>query len=198
MNVYAVQLHDVDGDGVLDVMALGGGSDQVAWWANGRTDGQVDDDPTFTKHVISSPPAPFDLRLADMDGDPALEAVVTMSRGSGAVVYYDPPADVTGEWPEVVVSDSFGGGANSRLYAGDLDGDGKADVAVGAGAQTTIQIFFQGEGGFTGQVVRDDYTGLDWLTGGDLDGDGRADLVTATYGFADGQDILSWWKNSAP
>ena len=198
VDVFAVQLADVDGSGTVDVVALGGGSNQVAWWANGRDPGQTNDNPPFTKHEIATPSAPFDLRLAHMDADPALEAVVTMSRGDGAVVYYDPPQTVTEPWPEVVVSDTFGGGANSRLYAGDLDGDGRTDVAVGAGAQTTIQVFFQGDDRtFTPQLVRGDYTGLDWLTGGDLDGDGRADLVTATYGFAAGQDILSWWKNQA-
>jgi hypothetical protein len=125
--------------------------------------------------------------------------VVSLTRGAGAVVYYDPPATVTEPWPEVVVSDTFGAGANCRLYAGDLDGDGRADVAVGAGAATTIMVFFQGEDrSFTGKVVREGYTGLDWLTAGDLDGDARPDLVTATYNFAAGQDLLSWWKNQAP
>jgi hypothetical protein len=56
VDVFAVQLHDVDGSGTLDVVALGGGSDQVAWWANGRTPASP-----MTTHLspsTSSPPPP--------------------------------------------------------------------------------------------------------------------------------------------
>lgn len=194
--VQSLIVADVDGNGVADILAVGNESDAIAWYENMRRPGTEAEAPAFTKHVIATPNAPFDITLANMDDDPELELVATLSRGEGgALVYFDPPADPRQPWREVVISETFGGGRNTRLYAADLDGDGRIDVAVGSPDTSSIRVFFNAPDGWVSQVVHGDYTGLNWLTGGDIDGDGRADLLTSTYELSGQRDQLSWWKN---
>lgn len=197
LEVSTVAVHDVDADGVLDVMALGSNSSEIAWWQNGRDQGQTVDNPAFSKHVIATPSGPYAMDLANMDDDPSLELLVTTADAGGSVVYYKAGANVTEPWAQTVVAQGIGGPLASRVFAADLNGDQSTDVAVGVSEATSIAFFLQtAPGQFSpAPLVRNDYTGLNWLTGGDVDRDGRVDLITATYERAAGADQLSWWKN---
>lgn len=187
-------IHDVDGDGVLDVLASAYNGDELVWYENDRTG--PDDDPTFTRHTIATPPAPYGMELADMDGDPALEVIATGDNGNGGqIAWYDPPADPTGQWTEHLVSEEYGAGESSRVHAADLDGDGLTDVALSSLAGSEVRVFFaDGTGDFTPSLVMDGHSGANWVTLGDLDRDGRVDLVTTTYDYPGG-DRISWWDN---
>jgi hypothetical protein len=89
--VRTVLIHDVDGDGVLDVLAVARNGDEVVWFENLRA---APGDPTFARHTIAAPPSPFGMRLANLDGDAELELVVSADNGvGGQITWYDPPAD---------------------------------------------------------------------------------------------------------
>jgi hypothetical protein len=66
-----------------------------------------------------------------------------------------------------------GGG---KLALGDLNNDGKVDVAIGGGPAGTGVFLGNGDGTFAAEL--DYYVGMVAL--GDLDGDGRLDLVGAS------------------
>lgn len=196
LEVSTVAVHDVDNNGVLDIVAVGANSSEVAWWQNPRAPGQTVDDLSFTKHRIASPSGPYALQVVNMDSDPALELLVTTADAGGSVVYYKAGNNVTEPWAETVVATGLGGPLASRVFGADLDGDLRPDVAVAISEATSITFFLQqASGSFAAQPIRTDYTGLNWLSGGDMDRDGRVDLVTATYERVSGADQLSWWKN---
>ena len=62
--VETTLVHDVDGDGVTDVIAVGRSSGQVAWYENRRAAGSTDGTLSFTKHLIASVAQPNGLALA--------------------------------------------------------------------------------------------------------------------------------------
>src|SRR5262249_7428485 len=93
--------------------------------------------------------------------------------------------------------DGFSGGV--FVAAGDLNGDGRAEVIVGAAANGHVKVF---DGG-TGALVRSFSADAGWSGGlsvaaGDVDGDGRADIITgAGRGAAGGHvKVFSGLDNS--
>ncbi len=118
---------DVDGDGVMDVLACDVARQQVVLLrqeSGGR----------FTERAIGGPvPAPVHLDAADMDGDGDLDIVVSdmgvmlpSNESIGRVLVLEQQPDLDFE-PHVLV-DGIHRVTDAR--AGDLDGDGDLDLAV--------------------------------------------------------------------
>ncbi|MEV0317331.1 FG-GAP repeat protein [Streptomyces sp. NPDC050658] len=104
--------------------------------------------------------------------------------------------------PRPTKHDGFGG----PIEAGDFDGDGKDDLAVGAGSAATLDLF---DGGITrAGTPGDHYTVLPPILGGegagpfnlhsgDVNGDGRDDLIVDGYSSGDGYNANLWLPGSA-
>jgi hypothetical protein len=71
-----------------------------------------------------------------------------------------------------------GGG---QVAAGDLDGDGKPDLAIANGAGVAVRLN-QGNGTFAAAVDYATGPSSTWVAIGDLDGDGKADLAVTCDG----------------
>lgn len=105
---------DVNGDGWLD-MVLGG-----AWLQN---PGKTDRNAPWPRHNFDPAlRAVHDAIAVDVDGDGRPE-IITMSDRND-VRWYDVPSDPAKPWPKTVI----GKPVHAGLAAGDLDGDGDADV----------------------------------------------------------------------
>ncbi|QDU66484.1 FG-GAP repeat domain-containing protein [Engelhardtia mirabilis] len=125
---------------------------------------------------------PTDGRLADLNGDGALDLVATH--------WFQAPA------LSVALGDGHGGfeaaqhypaAAANHLVLADLDGDGDVDVAVSEygnnGEKTTVGLYRnQGDGSFTGPFPIPVGAGLQGLVAADLDGDGDQDLAVCRHG----------------
>ena len=123
----------------------------------------------------------------------------------GTVAAHQKISDTEGGFTGVLEGgDRFG---SSLCSPGDLDGDGVADIAVGAnfddgdglnrGAVWILFLNTDGtvkghqkisdtEGGFTGTLVENDYFGSSVCSLGDLDGDGVVDLAVGASDDDDG------------
>jgi len=99
----------------------------------------------------------------------------------------------------------------SRVAAGDLNGDGDADVIIASGLARKIWVDF-GEGGFVGERDLNDADDSVTLCGGDqlvagefgaallvgdFNGDGEADLVTSAPGCQGGAGRVFVWYGGA-
>ena len=191
-------VHDVDNDGVLDVIAAGRDSGEIAWYKNNRAPGTTNAAPTFTKYVIaSSINRPYGLHFANLDADPELELIVTGGNGHG-VAWYDPPANPTNLWTRTTIDATFGLGDNVRIFADDFNRDGRIDIAISSQPDSQLRWYRNdGAGVWTPITIQASYPGLTGLTGGDVNGDGRIDLLTTTYEFDNNNstDRIAWWSN---
>ncbi|MHC5024298.1 MAG: integrin alpha [Planctomycetota bacterium] len=229
-------LGDLDGDGVSD-LAVGamsdsdGGDDRGAVWilflnpdgtvkwhqkisdTEGGFTGILDDDVEFGSSVAS---------LGDLDGDGVTDLAVGAhydddggsQRGAVWILFLNTDGTVKSHQK---ISDTQGGftgllGNNdefgwSMASLGDLDGDGVADLAVGApvdddgggnrgavwmlflntdGTVKSHQKISDTEGGFTGILDNGDRFGVSVASLGDLDGDRVGDLAVGAHFDDDG------------
>jgi hypothetical protein len=140
--------------------------------------------------------------VGDLNGDGTPDLVVAAGQGGGPrVAIYDGRTIGGGAAPVRLVADFFAYEAALRNGAtvgvGDVDGNGKADLIVGAGPGGAPRVaVFAGQGIMAGQgadgprladfYVNDDTTSRAGtrLTVKDLDADGKADLIATNGGRA--------------
>ncbi len=189
-NVEATLSHDVDGDSVPDVLAVNRDGDQIVWFENGRSAGNVNNNPTFSSHILATPSAPYGLTLANMDGDAALELIATSDSGTA---WYDSPTNPASVWTTTLIDANFGTGVDAHPAAADFDGDGDTDVAVLSTAAAALR-WYENDGGWTSHAIGD-YSGGTGFAAGDMDGNGKPDLISTTYNNDSGSDRLDWWQN---
>jgi hypothetical protein len=167
---------DVNGDGVPDVVTgAGPGGDPVVKVFDGVSGVLIRSffafDPSFTGGVF--------VAAGDVNADGAADIIVGADGGGQPNVKVFDGATGAVIRSFLAYSVAFSGGV--RVAAGDVNGDGIADIVTGAGSGgephvevfdgatgTLIQSFFAFDPSFTGGV---------FVAAGDINGDGRADIV---------------------
>lgn len=180
---WRVARGDIDGDGWLDLVALG---NQAQYWARGSEAGlgsseplQVDlDSPTYGE-------------FGDLDGDGIDDLVLggnppEFRLGNGDGTFGPLTSDPDPEAPE----DSLGGAA---VVVRDFDGDGLADVVLGGGA-SYWNLWRSSDNGLRFDQGTEYESSL--FAAGDYDGDGHLDLVSTpmVHALANGQ--ITYWRNT--
>jgi VCBS repeat protein len=179
----ALTAADLDGDGLIDVLASSAGA---TWFFRGQGDGTLSE-----PRVISG--AGGDMTAGDFDGDGDLDLAVS-----------DPAASDPLEAPgNILLNDGRGSvvlggaiqGGGGGLAAGDFDGDGDLDLASGWGAMN----WNAGRATFESRRVVYNFSRSpsgNLVAAGDIDGDGDVDPVWSRGGTVsalldDGQHELA-------
>jgi hypothetical protein len=141
---------------------------------------------TFSiQHTFDTAPGPTSLVLADFNLDGRLDIAVACS-GEASVLLNSTDPD-GGALPVFPTHTEFtaGAGPNSRLVAGDLNGDGLPDLAVANGGTSSVSVLLDVTD--AGAAAPNFTPKVDFATNGnaravviaDFNGDGRPDLAVA-------------------
>lgn len=190
---------DVTGDGVEDVVvAAGVGGGPVVKVFDGKTLKEIR---SFTAYDPSSRGG-TSVAVADVTGDGRADVITGAGGGIApeVKVFDGKTLCPTGEMVATVLptpvrtirayDGTFTGGMS--VAAGDVDGDGRADIVTGAGAGgAPVVKVFDGKTGVTKQAFQANYanfTGGVNVAAADLDGDGKAEVIVGA-GAGGGSEV---------
>lgn len=167
---------DIDGDGKPDIAIANINANTVSVYRNTSTPGNISfaaitDFPTGN--------APFNVVLADIDADDKKEMLVLNSQDADFSVYRN--TATAGNISFAARIDFPANQSPLHLSAGDLNGDGKPDIAVANFNGSNLSVYRNIS--TTGNIALD--TKFDYTAGSlprtvplaDIDGDGRTDMV---------------------
>lgn len=178
---------DLDRDGDNDVIAATLADNTFAWYEN---DGE--DEPGFTKHVLSSSAGGArEVWAADINGDGRLD-ILGAARADDSVYWYRNEGGSPPTFTEFVVTDSVL--SSWSVYAADIDGDGDLDV-TSAGRDDDKISWHENDGSdppvWTKHVIDTDARRAQKAYADDVDGDGDVDMLSASGAG----DEIAWYEN---
>jgi len=189
-NPSSVSIGDLDGDGKADLAVANKNSGTVSVFRNTSSSGAITAASFAARVDFTTGSEPWSLAIGDLDGDGKADLAVA-NEGSHTVSVYrntgSSGAITSGSFAARV--DFTTGTSPYSVAIGDLDGDGKADLAVANQGSNTVSVFRNT--GSSGAITAASFAGrVDFATGatprsvatGDLDGDGKADLAVTNYG----------------
>ena len=183
-NPVGVAIGDLDGDGKNDLAVTSQASSLISVHRNTSVTGTIDANSFATKVTFTTGTTTFDVAIADIDGDGKKDLVSGNSGGDSVSILRN--TATAGE----ITTSSFAakqdfsvGDQPSKVAIGDIDGDGKLDIATGNQTDNTLSVLRNtstiGTVSFAGQVTFATGTQPISTAIGDLDGDGDADIATS-------------------
>ena len=188
--VGSTSVADIDGDGVLDVIASKLSTPgRVSWWENVTSNGC-----TWVLHPIGSisPGIHFSPGAADIDGD-GDEDVFATNLSYDSVAWWENCDGSGTTWVMHVVNQDFGWPHSAS--ADDIDGDGDIDILSASHDHDEIVWWENASGMGTSWVehlVVSNFTWAECAFSDDIDGDGDVDVV----GVARADNEIAWFENS--
>jgi hypothetical protein len=188
---YSVAIGDLDLDGKLDLAIVNQNSASVSVLRNTATIGNIGLGSFAAKVDFTVNPGPFQVAIGDLDGDGKFDLAVGSAGGNNISVLRN--AATSGIISATSFETKVDFASSSQVFSvaiGDLDGDGKPDLAV-ANGNSTASVFRNTT--TSGAITAASFaTKVDFTTGssprsiaiGDLDGDGKLDMVVANNGGA--------------
>ncbi|OCR02496.1 hypothetical protein BCD67_01010 [Oscillatoriales cyanobacterium USR001] len=190
----SVKIGDINGDGKPDLAVANFGINSLLLFLNTTPTGATT--PTFAPQVnltISSNSASVSIGDINGDGKPDLVTANNGTKNASILLNTTPKGAATPTFaPEVTFPN---GDKSLALTLGDLNGDGKPDLAVANSNGNNASILFNTTPTgattptFTPQALFPTGDGSASIRIGDLNSDGKPDLVTANF-FSDNISIL--------
>ena len=184
----SVHAQDINGDGLIDVLAAGWDINTIALWTNNG--GQPISWTTQTLDTLFN--GVSFVFAADVDGDADVDVLASAWNGS-QLGWWENGGGNPIEWTKHIISPAFFNG--HEITAADMDGDNDIDVLAAAALEDEI-AWFENDGmdppGWTRHTISDSFDGVRSVKAADMDGDGLLDVV----GAALAANAVAWWRNN--
>ena len=176
---YSVSVGDLDGDGKPDVAASVYGANNMVVFRNKSTVGQV----SFDARQDFAVTTPYSISLGDLDGDSKPDVVTANLMQNNVSVFRN-----TSTLGTISFAAKIDFATGQRVYnvaLGDLDGDGKIDLATPNYSDNTVSVLHNtgssGNISFATKVSMTSGTGPNYVSIADMEGDGKPDLLVSNY-----------------
>ncbi len=200
-NPYSVAIGDLDGDGRADMAVTNLLSNTVSVFRNTGSSGAITSGSFAAKVDFTTGSEPWSVAIGDLDGDGKADMAVANFTATSVSVFRNTSSSgaITSGSFAARVNFTTGSGPFS-VAIGDLDGDGKADLAVANMSSSTVSVFRNTS--ISGAITAGSFaTRVNFTTGtfpysvamGDLDGDGKAEMAVANYS----SNSLSVFRNTS-
>jgi hypothetical protein len=170
---------DVNGDGTADIVTLSD-FDQVVIYS-GR------DQSILANYALPAFPGGLNVAVGDVNGDGTADVILGTAAGLNAVVAFSgaTQTQLLGILPFAEFSLPGLAQTGVTLAAGDLDGDGKAEIIVGTASQYGFVATYNNSGQLQGVLAPFALTAIGGVTvaAGDVNGDGRSEIVVGLTSF---------------
>ncbi|HMS35417.1 MAG TPA: FG-GAP-like repeat-containing protein [Ignavibacteria bacterium] len=179
---YSVSIGDLDGDGKPDMAVANNGNNTASVFQNTSTTGGL----SFASRVdFSAGSGPISISIGDIDGDAKPDLALANISGSSTSVFRNTST------PGIINAGSFAarvdfaaGGAPQIVSIGDINGDGKQDLAVANFSSNLVSVLrntsVPGTISFSAKVDLSSSQPSS-VKIGDLDGDGKSEIAAPNY-----------------
>ena len=172
---------DLDGDGKPDIVIPNTADNSISIFRNTSAAGTI----SFAPRIdLPTGNTPSRVTIADMDGDGRPDIIIANGTSSTMSIYRN--TSTAGSISVAARVDIPTGSSPADIAVGDVDGDGKPDIAIANSLSNTISVFRNisvagsiTTSSFAPKVDLPTGSGDGGLALADLDGDGKFDLATS-------------------
>jgi hypothetical protein len=174
------QIADLNGDGRPEIVSVDNWNGSLLYF---QCHGDPRDAGAWSYHYIAEGtlPGAYELTVADIDGDGALEVAASSWRKGNQFAWFD---HVDGQWIKHVIDENIG--ETRTMVAADFNKDGKVDL-LGTAARGNLVVWYENPGDPANKPWKKHVIDVIYRPNHahavDMDGDGDLDVILAAGGL---------------